>query len=38
MNDTLPSTRGERWLHALAGETATNAPVRYADALPGKDH
>ena len=35
MNDTLPSSRGERWLRALAGETATNAPVRYADAALG---
>ncbi|CAN7678218.1 biotin-independent malonate decarboxylase subunit gamma [Trinickia sp. LjRoot230] len=34
MNDTT-TTRGERWLHALAGESATAAPVWSADAPLG---
>lgn len=37
MNDTISFSRGERWLHALAGETATNAPVPYADAVLGDE-
>ena len=37
MNDTIPFSRGERWLRALAGETATSAPVRYADAALGDE-
>lgn len=37
MNDTPSLTRGQRWLHALAGESAGSAPVWYADALLGNE-
>ncbi len=37
MNDTISLSRGERWLRALAGETAAPAPVRYADASLGDE-
>lgn len=34
MNDTI-SSRGERWLRALAGDPVGNAPVLYADSALG---
>jgi malonate decarboxylase gamma subunit len=37
MNDTTSLSRGERWLRALAGEPASPAPVRYADATLGAE-
>lgn len=37
MNDTISLSRGERWLHGLAGETVANAPVPYADAALGDE-
>jgi malonate decarboxylase gamma subunit len=36
MNDTI-SSRGERWLHALAGQSASKAPVQYADSSLGDE-
>jgi malonate decarboxylase gamma subunit len=35
MNETITLSRGERWLRALAGTLAGNAPIRYADAVLG---
>ncbi|WP_206956433.1 biotin-independent malonate decarboxylase subunit gamma [Trinickia acidisoli] len=37
MNDTISPSRGERWLQLLAGQSASPAPVRYADALLGDE-
>ncbi|MGG1948642.1 biotin-independent malonate decarboxylase subunit gamma [Trinickia sp. NRRL B-1857] len=37
MNETIALSRGERWLRALAGTPAGNAPVRYADAALGAE-
>jgi malonate decarboxylase gamma subunit len=37
MNDTISPSRGERWLRALAGEPASAAPVRHADAPLGQE-
>ena len=36
MNDTI-SSRGERWLRALAGQPASKAPVQYADSSLGDE-
>lgn len=35
MNGTTSFSRGQRWLHALAGESAGAAPIWYADAPLG---
>lgn len=37
MNDTPSLSRGQRWLRALAGEPAAEAPVWYADAQLGDE-
>ena len=37
MNEAISSSRGERWLRALAGKPVGNAPVPYSDAALGDD-
>ncbi|RDU98622.1 biotin-independent malonate decarboxylase subunit gamma [Trinickia dinghuensis] len=37
MNEAISPSRGEKWLRALAGKPAGDAPVQYADAALGDD-